>query len=84
MSLDYLFNEGEYAIMEDGELYQIAKNVNYNNEEYVVIGKVSTSADTMIDDSDKMYLCKVIIENGEALLNPIEDEYLMQVILGLK
>ena len=84
MSLEYLFNEGEYAIMEDGELYQVAKNITYNDEEYVIIGKVAESVETMVEDSDKMYLCKVIIENGEAILDPIEDEYLMQVILGLK
>jgi len=84
--MSFFFDVGETVIMENGDIYEIVHKVMYNDEEYVILKKEISSLEDLanVENDDKMSLCKVVFENNEVFLNPIEDEELMQIILGIK
>lgn len=82
--MSQMLNEGEFVVMDNGDLYQVVRNIIYNGEEYVAIGKQSTRVEDLVIDADEnVYLCKINVVNDELKLDIIEDEEEMKRILNV-
>ena len=73
-----------------GEISEYSENSNSGNSQNPLESEPSDAIDSSdennsFDENDSHnYLCKVVItDEGDALLDPIEDEELMQKILGI-
>ena len=80
-----LFNEGELVLMDNDDIYMVVQSLTYNDEEYALITKqVKTLEEAFDDNEERNFLCRVIVtDDDDAYLDPIEDEELMQKILGV-
>lgn len=78
----FVSKKGDIVVIDDG-VYQIIDQIEFENQEYVVLMSVTSDVADMINHKSPMYVAKELVKEEELFLDFIEDEKLIEKIKNL-
>lgn len=83
--MEFVTRPGEIVSLEDGKLYQIFQQVEYDSRAYVVLRIVpETAEDTYNFEKNKFMYAEEVIQDDNFYLVPVDDKELIEKLSTLK